>query len=518
MQSSLSAGGDAAATADLSGRCVGSSYVLVCPVGHGATGTVWRGIDRATGEYVAVKLLHEGLLRQPKLVIRFVQERTILMMMRHENIVGVRDLFSVGGSLALVMDYVSGGSLRARLQSAGTLPPAEAAGVLAQVAAALTQAHEMGVVHRDVKPDNILLEVAEDGRHAVRLTDFGIARVLDAAGLTTPHAIVGTPHYMAPEAIQGEAEPASDVYSVGVALFELVTGRPPYSGEPLAVLRRHLEESPVAPPGMPGEVWSLVEWCMDKEPAQRPTAGELGVALRELARQMSGVPALTSVTAGGESRREMTAPVGPPHPSVRPPARRRPRHNGPRSWMYQRHGLLATLVAAVVVLAGLGGFNTWRLLDDRDASATTGLPLLAPGTPAVTASGSADPAGPRPARSIPGRWPAPHRRRPAAARPAPARRAGTAPAPRTAPRRRRVSRPTQWAAARWGAARWAAGRSGAARSGAARRSSSDRGGAATSTAGAWAIRCWPGRATRRARRYGCWARPRRPPACSSTCR
>ena len=107
MQSSLSkrsersgAGTGEAATADLSGRLVGNSYVLVCPVGHGATGTVWRGIDRATGADVAVKLLHEGLLRQPKLVIRFVQERTILMMMRHENIVGVHDLFSVGGSLA----------------------------------------------------------------------------------------------------------------------------------------------------------------------------------------------------------------------------------------------------------------------------------------------------------------------------------------------------------------------------------------------------------------------------------
>src|SRR4051812_41993644 len=131
-----------AATADLSGRCVGNSYVLVCPVGHGATGTVWRGIDRSTGGDVAVKLLHEGLLRQPKLVTRFVQERTILMMMRHENIVGVRDLFSMGGTLALVMDYVAGGSLRNRLAAAGTLPPAAAAGLLAQVAAGLTQAHE----------------------------------------------------------------------------------------------------------------------------------------------------------------------------------------------------------------------------------------------------------------------------------------------------------------------------------------------------------------------------------------
>ena len=215
-----------AATTDLSGRCVGNSYVLVCPVGHGATGTVWRGIDRSSGADVAVKLLHESLLRQPKLVIRFVQERTILMMMRHENIVGVRDLFSVGGSLALVMDYVAGGSLRGHLRTHGTLPPAAAADLLAQVAAALAQAHELGVVHRDVKPDNILLQ-ERDGRLEVRLTDFGIARVLDTAGLTTPQAIVGTPHYMAPEAIQGEAVPASDVYATGVVLHVLVTGSPP---------------------------------------------------------------------------------------------------------------------------------------------------------------------------------------------------------------------------------------------------------------------------------------------------
>ena len=385
MQSSLSMSGTApgeAATADLSGRLVGNSYVLVCPVGHGATGTVWRGIDRATGAYVAVKLLHEGLLRQPKLVIRFVQERTILMMMRHENIVGVHDLFSVGGSLALVMDYVSGGSLRNRLISAGTLPPAEAAGLLAQVAAALAQAHGLGVVHRDVKPDNILLQET-DGEYEVRLTDFGIARVLDAAGLTTPQAIVGTPHYMAPEAIHGEAEPASDVYSVGIVLYELVTGAPPYGGEPLAVLRRHVEESVERPPAVPHPVWSLIEWCLDKDPARRPTAGELGAALRDLARQMSGVPALTSTTLNPDFAYGVTAALGHPHPSSRrPPVRRRPR-NGPRSWMWRRPGMMVAMLAAAVAVSGLGGYNAWRLIGgghppDRIAE------RLRPSLPAVT--------------------------------------------------------------------------------------------------------------------------------------
>jgi serine/threonine protein kinase len=407
VQTSLSPSGTAdgeAATADLSGRLVGNSYVLVCPVGHGATGTVWRGIDRTTGADVAVKLLHEGLLRQPKLVIRFVQERTILMMMRHENIVGVHDLFSVGGSLALVMDYVGGGSLRNRLVSAGTLPPAEAASLLAQVAAALTQAHGLGVVHRDVKPDNILLQ-ATDGGYEVRLTDFGIARVLDAAGLTTPQAIVGTPHYMAPEAIHGEAEPASDVYSVGIVLYELVTGAPPYGGEPLAVLRRHVEESVERPPAMPQPVWSLIEWCLDKDPARRPTAGELGSALRDLARQVTGVPALTSTTLHPDFAYGVTAALGRPHPSSpRPPVRRRPR-NGPRSWMWRRPGMMVVLLASAVALSGLGGYNAWRLIGaghppdalaqrQDPSSPDPGGPGL-PSLPAVagTASGAATPAG-----------------------------------------------------------------------------------------------------------------------------
>ncbi|MDY7083728.1 MAG: protein kinase [Actinomycetota bacterium] len=425
-----------AATADLSGRCVGNSYVLVCPVGHGATGTVWRGIDRSSGADVAVKLLHEGLLRQPKLVIRFVQERTILMMMRHENIVGVRDLFSVGGSLALVMDYVAGGSLRNHLRAEGTLAPSAAADLMAQVAAALAQAHELGVVHRDVKPDNILLQ-ENAGRFEVRLTDFGIARVLDTAGLTTPQAIVGTPHYMAPEAIQGEAVPASDVYSAGIVLFELVTGLPPYAGEPLAVLRGHLDETPSRPDGMSQPVWELITWCLDKDPGRRPTAAELGVALRELTRATAGVPAM----AAPEEEHEPSATATPhlgirgvAHPSIRPaPSRKRPR-NGPRSWMWRRPWAVVALTAGVLIMSGVSGFNAWQLLrqggdpaaaapqtsqeplggesglgpsgaprpSGLPSGAAAGLPgttTAAPGLPALTGGGLPSAAAPTPASS-----------------------------------------------------------------------------------------------------------------------
>ncbi len=148
--SGVRADADGPSTMDLSGRCVGSSYILVQPIGQGATGTVWRGVDRSTGEPVAVKLLHESLLRQPKLVTRFVQERTILLMLRHRNVVRVRDLFSVGETLGLVMDLVSGGSLRDHLREHHTVPASEAARLAAQVAAALAEAHELGIIHRDL--------------------------------------------------------------------------------------------------------------------------------------------------------------------------------------------------------------------------------------------------------------------------------------------------------------------------------------------------------------------------------
>jgi serine/threonine-protein kinase len=385
------------ATADLSGRCVGNSYILIAPVGQGATGTVWRAIERNSGAYVAVKLLHESLLRQPKLVTRFVRERTILMMMRHDNIVGVRDLFSVGESLALVMDFVAGGSLRDRLTAAGTLPPAEAAHLLAQVAAALTQAHELGVVHRDVKPDNILIEARTDGAGQVKLTDFGIARVLDAAGLTTPHAIMGTPHYMAPEAATGVVDPAADVYAVGIVLFELVSGHPPYAGEPLAVLRRHVESEPERPSGMPDAVWDVITWCLDKDPRRRPSAGELAIALRDLARQTAGEPALPAA-----ERVTVLGADGPQHPSVRrPPARRRPR-NGPRSWVWRRPGMMVALIGALIAVSGAGGIKVWRALGSdaaRGAAQAAGPMVHLPAEGRLDASPGASGAVPQPASS-----------------------------------------------------------------------------------------------------------------------
>jgi serine/threonine protein kinase len=292
-----------ASTMDLGGRCVGNSYVLQHPIGQGATGTVWRGVDRASGAPVAVKLLHESLLRQPKLVTRFVQERTILLMLRHRNVVRVRDLFSVGETLGLVMDLVDGGSLRDHLREHHTVAAGEAARLAAQVAAALAEAHELGIIHRDLKPDNVLLRI-EDGRLDTRLTDFGVARILNTPSMTTANAVVGTPHYMAPEAFHGAtASAATDVYALGVLLYELVSGRPPYDSDSIPdLMRRHMEGNPERRPGIPEGVWELITQCMATKPRLRPTAAEMVAELSDAAQRFAGVPALSRPASAGTSR------------------------------------------------------------------------------------------------------------------------------------------------------------------------------------------------------------------------
>ncbi|WP_344820643.1 serine/threonine-protein kinase, partial [Actinoplanes cyaneus] len=302
----------------LAGRSVGSSYRLVKPIGQGATGTVWEGVESATGEPVAVKLLHESLLRQPRLVTRFVQERTILLMLRHRNVVRVRDLFSVGETLGLVMDLVAGGSLRGHLERVRTVPPAEAARLAAQVADALAEAHELGIIHRDLKPDNILV-LQRDGRLDTRLTDFGIARILNVPSMTTPNAVVGTPHYMAPEAFHGATpSPATDVYALGVLLYELVSGQPPYLSDSVPeLMRMHAEGRPERRDGIPDELWKLIRSCLSAKSRQRPAAPSLVRELRMLARKLDGVPALPPPEA------PRLPPADPDDMAVDPPELRR---------------------------------------------------------------------------------------------------------------------------------------------------------------------------------------------------
>ncbi|MEU0933076.1 serine/threonine-protein kinase [Embleya sp. NPDC005971] len=271
-------------------RPVGSKYLLQETLGRGASGTVWRASVRDSGEIVAVKVLREELSTDPDVVTRFLRERSLLLNLRHPNLVHVRDLVVEGETLALVMDLIDGPDLRTYLRENGPLPPAAAALTMAQICDALSVTHADGVIHRDLKPANIMLARNGDSLYPM-LTDFGIARLADSPALTRTHELVGTPSYVAPETAEGRPlTPAVDVYAAGVVLYELVAGHPPFRDtNPIALLHHHLTEVPTRAAGMPDAYWLITERCLAKRPETRPDAAGLGRALRLAADIVAGV-------------------------------------------------------------------------------------------------------------------------------------------------------------------------------------------------------------------------------------
>ncbi|MFD8261110.1 serine/threonine-protein kinase [Streptomyces griseoluteus] len=306
-------------------RPVGSKYLLEEPLGRGATGTVWRARQRETagaeaavagqpGETVAIKVLKEELASDPDIVMRFLRERSVLLRLTHPNIVRVRDLVVEGDLLALVMDLVEGPDLHRYLRENGTFSPVAASLLTAQVADALAASHADGVVHRDLKPANVLLR-QYDGRMHPMLTDFGIARLADSPGLTRTHEFVGTPAYVAPESAEGRPQTSAvDVYGAGILLYELVTGRPPFSGATaLEVLHQHLSAEPRRPSTVPDPLWTVIERCLRKNPGERPSAENLARALRVVAEGV-GVHANPAQIAAAEGVAALLAPDPAPAP------------------------------------------------------------------------------------------------------------------------------------------------------------------------------------------------------------
>ncbi|MFF8816026.1 serine/threonine-protein kinase [Streptomyces pactum] len=284
-------------------RKIGSRYTANQILGRGSAGTVWLG-EGPDGP-VAIKLLREDLASDQELVGRFVQERAALLGLDHPHVVGVRDLVVDGNDLALVMDLVRGTDLRSRLDRDRRLAPEAAVAIVADVAEALAAAHAAGIVHRDVKPENVLLDMERPlgpgGSHPALLTDFGIARLVDSPGRTpaAPGAgraarVIGTPDYLAPEIIEGLPPRASvDVYALATVLYELLAGFTPFGGgHPGAVLRRHVTETVAPLPGIPDELWQLLVQCLAKAPASRLRASELASRLRELLPALAGYPPL----------------------------------------------------------------------------------------------------------------------------------------------------------------------------------------------------------------------------------
>nr|WP_285562151.1 serine/threonine-protein kinase [Streptomyces hygroscopicus] len=257
---------------------IAGRYRLRDTIGRGAMGEVWRAYDEMLGRPVAVKLLlpHDS---DPTASSRFRLEAQTAGRLSHPNVVGVLDFGEYEDRLFLVMELVDGGSLAGLLAACGPLPVERVAQLAAQAAVGLATAHRQGIVHRDIKPANLLL----DTEGTLKIGDFGIARFLDdpGAALTATGQIVGTSLYLAPERALGHtAGPASDVYSLGCVLYQLLTGRPPFQADSaLAVLHQHLDSTPLSPRRMrtdlPPAFESYLLGLLAKEPEGRPTAEEV---------------------------------------------------------------------------------------------------------------------------------------------------------------------------------------------------------------------------------------------------
>ncbi|MFI8089936.1 serine/threonine-protein kinase [Streptomyces sp. NPDC086080] len=412
-------------------RRIGSRYTAHQILGRGSAGTVWLG-EGPEGP-VAIKLLREDLSSDQELVGRFVQERTALLGLEHPHIVSVRDLVVDGNDLALVMDLVRGTDLRTRLDRERRLAPEAAVAIVADVADGLAAAHAAGVVHRDVKPENVLLDMqgplGPGGSHRALLTDFGVAKLIDTPRRTRATKIIGTPDYLAPEIVEGLPPRASvDIYALATVLYELLAGFTPFGGgHPGAVLRRHVTETVVPLPGIPDELWQLLVQCLAKAPASRLRASELGARLRELLPMLAGMPPLDvdepdtepeeeageAVPASGASRavgepvrRRGAVPLVPgakpsdsnrdTHTSMRVPApdelaggargtARAPRAAGAprpgsaRNRAVTRRRRLALAAAAAILTAA--GVTTWLATSDDPSSPPHDTRTTAPATP-----------------------------------------------------------------------------------------------------------------------------------------
>lgn len=262
------------------GARLGGRYRLDERVGAGGMGEVWRATDEVLGRTVAVKVMLPTVLGDPDFVRRFLIEARAMASVSHPGVVAIHDYGSDPAGAYLVMEYVSGEPLSRVLARVGRLRPSDAMRVVAQAADALRAAHDRGIVHRDVKPSNLL--VRPDG--AVVLTDFGISRAGEATGMTLSGAVLGTPTYLSPEQVLGHpATRLSDLYSLGVAAYECLSGRKPFAGDnPYAVAVQRVQgPPPPLPDDVPRAAAAVVERAMAQDPARRwPSAAAMAEAAR----------------------------------------------------------------------------------------------------------------------------------------------------------------------------------------------------------------------------------------------
>ncbi|MGC4785237.1 protein kinase [Micromonospora zamorensis] len=411
------------------GQVVGDRYRLVESIASGGMGDVWRAVDETLDRCVAIKMLQPRLVTDAGFGERFRREARAMAALRHPGVAQVYDYGEVSHAGApvlayIVMECVQGQPLSQRIAEVGRLDVAEAMSIAAQTARALQAAHDAGVVHRDVKPSNLIIE--PDG-HVV-LVDFGVAVTQEAVSLTATNQVVGTALYMAPEQIaKNETSSAIDIYALGAVVYHCLAGRPPHQGETaLAVALRHLgEEPPPLPEDVPDAVRRLVATAMAKEPAHRfPTAAAMATAAQAVTdpsdELLRTATAATSIAVPAEQRVARRSALGG--------AERRARRAGSpgTTGLAVLLGSLAA-AAAVLVFADPTGMMTGPTGRPSTPPAvppavsptvppqgepgpgvgggepatrdSAGLPVRAPGSPTPTATGSAGGAAASPSAS-----------------------------------------------------------------------------------------------------------------------
>src|SRR5215470_9569795 len=277
------------------GSVIGERFEVLQLLGEGGMGAVYKAHDRELERDVALKLIRPELARNPEILQRFKHELILARQVTHRNVIRIFDLGQAEGHKYITMEYLDGRDLRSVLREKGKLPPEEAAKIVLQICRALEAAHGEGVIHRDLKPQNIMLDAS--GRAYVM--DFGIARSAYLPGMTQTGALVGTPEYMSPEQAKGEKlDERSDLFSLGVILYELLVGKSPYYSEtPLATLWRRIQEKakPLieVDPTIPQPLSDIVAKALEIEPENRfANAGEFAQQLES----WLGVPTETTTT------------------------------------------------------------------------------------------------------------------------------------------------------------------------------------------------------------------------------
>jgi serine/threonine-protein kinase len=361
----------------IQGAVLGGRYELGELLGRGGMAEVYLGTDRVLQRPVAVKVLGAWLADDERFVERFRREALAAARLSHPDLVAVYDTGSDEGLHYIVMEYVPGETLADALHREGRLPAGRATAIARGVARALAVAHAAGIVHRDVKPANVML--GPDGR--ARVMDLGIARTLEGESLTRTTSVLGSPNYLSPEQARGDPVDArSDVYSLGCVLYEMLSGRPPFDADsPVAVAYKHVHEDPLPPsalePAVPAPLDAVTLRAMAKDPGDRfQSAEELAAALDD-----ATVPILPMPTAPMPPART-TERIPAAEPTARLPRRtdRPPRRNP------------TAILAALVVLAFLGAAAVALFGDGEPVSGDPGPSR----TPSPTRSRSPSPTSP----------------------------------------------------------------------------------------------------------------------------